>query len=61
MESRHACGDLTSLKGDHLIATLLDGEVFTTRQRLLWFSWANGKDLCRGRAKSPLQIRAGHH
>lgn len=26
-----------SLKGDHLKATLLDGEVFTTRKRLVVF------------------------
>lgn len=38
--------EMMSLKGYCLIATVLDGEVFTTctRKRLLWFSWANGKD-----------------
>lgn len=44
-ESTHACGDLTSLKGDYLIATLLYGEVFTAWEDTLVVSmgWLEGR------------------
>lgn len=52
LESRHSYGDLMSLKGDYLIATLLYGEVLTV--------WEDTLVVCMGREKTSLQNHARH-